>query len=196
MTAAIAEILLHPTVKPVALIADAIKDVSRRGGIVLDLFGGSGSTLIAAHKTGRRAYLCELDPLYCDRIVRRWQTYAKDDAIHEASGRTFDEMQQSAEMPNRQTKSIYGASCTSGNTSALYNHTTANNTVQSEFVTEDENLLVCWLPRFHPVLATSNANDAGEAEESRAAGLTTTGDEKVQTPDSRRAMSTSLRAAE
>ena len=63
-----------------AMIADAIKDVSRRGGIVLDLFGGSGSTLIAAHKTGRRARLCELDPVYCDRILRRWETYAKDDA--------------------------------------------------------------------------------------------------------------------
>ena len=56
------ELALHPTVKPVAMIADAIKDVSRRSGIVLDLFGGSGSTLIAAHKTGRRARLCELDP--------------------------------------------------------------------------------------------------------------------------------------
>lgn len=74
------ELALHPTVKPVAMIADAIKDVSRRGGIVLDLFGGSGSTLIAAHKTGRRARLCELDPVYCDRILSRWETFAKDDA--------------------------------------------------------------------------------------------------------------------
>ena len=62
------------------MIADAMKDVSRRGGIVLDLFGGSGSTLIAAHKTGRRARLCELDPVYCDRILRRWEIFAKDDA--------------------------------------------------------------------------------------------------------------------
>jgi len=74
------ELELHPTVKPVAMIADAIKDVSQRNGIVLDLFGGSGSTLIAAHKTGRRAYLCELDPIYCDRIIRRWEEYAKDEA--------------------------------------------------------------------------------------------------------------------
>jgi len=74
------ELALHPTVKPVAMIADAIKDVSRRNGVVLDLFGGSGSTLIAAHKTGRRARLCELDPVYCDRIIRRWEAYAKDDA--------------------------------------------------------------------------------------------------------------------
>ena len=74
------ELAMHPTVKPVAMIADAIKDVSRRGSVVLDLFGGSGSTVIAAHKTGRRARLCELDPLYCDRILQRWETFAKDDA--------------------------------------------------------------------------------------------------------------------
>ena len=80
------ELALHPTVKPVQLIADAIKDVSQRGAIVLDLFGGSGSTLIAAHKTGRRAFLCELDPVYCDRIIRRWEAYAKDDAEQIACG--------------------------------------------------------------------------------------------------------------
>lgn len=80
------ELALHPTVKPVAMIADAIKDVSQRNGIVLDLFGGSGSTLIAAHKTGRRARLVELDPLYCDRIIARWEAYAKDDAVQLACG--------------------------------------------------------------------------------------------------------------
>lgn len=74
------ELELHPTVKPVQMIADAIKDVSGRGDIVLDLFGGSGSTLIAAHKTGRRAYVCELDPVYCDRIIARWEAYANDEA--------------------------------------------------------------------------------------------------------------------
>lgn len=74
------ELALHPTVKPVQMIADAIKDVSGRGEIVLDLFGGSGSTLIAAEKTGRRAFLAELDPIYCDRILQRWETYAKDEA--------------------------------------------------------------------------------------------------------------------
>jgi DNA modification methylase len=71
---------MHPTVKPVQMIADAIKDVSGRGDIVLDLFGGSGSTLIAAEKTGRRAYLCELDAAYCDCILARWEAYARDDA--------------------------------------------------------------------------------------------------------------------
>ena len=76
----IEELAMHPTVKPVQMIADAIRDVSARGEIVLDLFGGSGSTLIAAAKTGRRAFLCELDPLYCDRIIRRWETWAGDEA--------------------------------------------------------------------------------------------------------------------
>ncbi len=80
------ELSLHPTVKPVAMIADAIRDVSGRNGLVLDLFGGSGSTLIAAHKTGRRARLCELDPIYCDRTIRRWERYAKDDAVQVACG--------------------------------------------------------------------------------------------------------------
>lgn len=80
------ELALHPTVKPVQMIADAIKDVSGRGEIVLDLFGGSGSTLIAAHKTGRRAFLCELDLVYCDRILRRWEHYAGDDAVLVACG--------------------------------------------------------------------------------------------------------------
>ena len=73
------ELALHPTVKPVQMIADAIKDVSSRRSIVLDLFGGSGSTLIAAHKTGRRGFVCEYDPIYCDRILHRWEIYAKDD---------------------------------------------------------------------------------------------------------------------
>ena len=80
------ELALHPTVKPVQMIADAIKDVSPRGGIVLDLFGGSGSTLIAAHKTGRRGYLCEIDPIYCDRILARWEAFAHDDAEKVACG--------------------------------------------------------------------------------------------------------------
>jgi DNA modification methylase len=84
------ELGLHPTVKPVAMIADAIKDVSERGGLVLDCFGGSGSTLIAAHKTGRRARVMELDPVYVDTIIRRWQTYAKDEPIQAQTGSSFE----------------------------------------------------------------------------------------------------------
>lgn len=71
---------MHPTVKPVEMIADAIKDVSPRGGIVLDIFAGSGSTLIAAEKTGRKAYLCEIDPHYCSVIIERWETYTQQEA--------------------------------------------------------------------------------------------------------------------
>jgi DNA modification methylase len=82
------ELALHPTVKPVQMIADAIKDVSKRGDIVLDPFGGSGSTLIAAHKTGRRGFLGEIDPIYCDRIIARWETFAHDEAecVHREVG--------------------------------------------------------------------------------------------------------------
>lgn len=79
--ASLEELKLHPTVKPVQMIADAIRDVSARGEIVLDLFGGSGSTLIAAEKTGRRSRLCEIDPLYCDIILARYEAWAKDEAV-------------------------------------------------------------------------------------------------------------------
>ncbi|MFM6932213.1 MAG: site-specific DNA-methyltransferase [Novosphingobium sp.] len=83
------ELAMHPTVKPVALIADAIRDCSRRGEIVLDCFAGSGSTLIAAEKTGRRARIIEYDPLYCDTIIRRWEQYTGKQAVLESSGEAF-----------------------------------------------------------------------------------------------------------
>lgn len=86
------ELAMHPTVKPVALIADAIRDCSRRGEIVLDGFGGSGSTLIAAEKTGRCARLIEYDPLYCDTIVKRWEAHTGKRARLEATGQGFDEL--------------------------------------------------------------------------------------------------------
>lgn len=85
------ELAMHPTVKPVAMVADALRDCSRRGEIVLDCFGGSGSTLIAAEKTGRRARLIEYDPLYCDVIIRRWQAYTGQAARHADTGLTFDQ---------------------------------------------------------------------------------------------------------
>lgn len=85
-----ADLADHPTVKPTALVADAIKDVTHRGEIVLDPFGGSGSTLLAAEKTGRRARLIELDPLYVDVAVRRWQTLTGQAAVLAANGETFD----------------------------------------------------------------------------------------------------------
>lgn len=86
------ELAMHPTVKPVALIADAIMDCSKRGQIVLDGFGGSGSTLIAAEKTGRSARLIEYDPLYCDTIIRRWEAYTGKRAKLSGSGEYFEDI--------------------------------------------------------------------------------------------------------
>jgi DNA modification methylase len=88
------ELAMHPTVKPVAMIADAIKDCSRRGEIILDCFGGSGSTLIAADKTGRSARLIEYDPQYCDVIIRRWEKLTGKHAILEATNQRFEEVEE------------------------------------------------------------------------------------------------------
>lgn len=88
---------LHPTVKPVALIADALLDSTARGEIVLDPFLGSGSTLIAAERVGRRCFGMEIDPLYIDVILRRWQAYTGDSAIHEESGNSFDQIASEAD---------------------------------------------------------------------------------------------------
>ena len=81
----------HPTVKPCALVMDAIKDCSKPGGLVLDPFGGSGTTLIAAEKTRRHAYLIELDPAYVDLTIRRWEKLTGREAVHAETGKTFAE---------------------------------------------------------------------------------------------------------
>ncbi len=86
------ELAMHPTVKPVALIADAIRDCSKRGDLVLDVFGGSGSTLIAADQCGRHAMLIELDPLYCDTIIRRFQRITGEKARLGEAGAPFEEV--------------------------------------------------------------------------------------------------------
>ena len=91
---------LHPTVKPVALVADAILDGSARGAIVLDAFLGSGTTVIAAERTGRRCCGLELDPAYVDTIVRRWQALTGGNARHDVSGRNFDDLAREAEAAN------------------------------------------------------------------------------------------------
>jgi DNA modification methylase len=83
---------LHPTMKPVELMERSIRNSSRPGDVVLDCFGGSGSTLIAAEKAGRRCFMMELDPKYCDVIVRRWQEYSGGKAISEDGHRVFDEV--------------------------------------------------------------------------------------------------------
>lgn len=83
---------LHPTQKPVELAEEAIDKTTHKGAIVLDLFGGSGSTLIACEKTGRKARLMELDEKYVDVIVKRWQQYTGKDAVLESSGQTYNEL--------------------------------------------------------------------------------------------------------
>jgi DNA modification methylase len=85
---------LHPTVKPVALVADAILDASERGDRVLDSFLGSGSTLIGAEKTGRIGLGIELDPKYVDVAVRRWQRLTGQHATHAVTGQTFEQHAQ------------------------------------------------------------------------------------------------------
>jgi DNA methylase/ParB-like nuclease domain len=86
------ELRMHPTVKPVALVADAMRDCSRRGDIVLDVFAGSGTTIMAADKIGRRAFCMEIDPTYVDVAIERWQRFTKRDAVLEATGETFDDL--------------------------------------------------------------------------------------------------------
>ena len=86
------ELAMHPTVKPVAMVADAILDCSKRNGIILDAFAGSGTTLIAAEKTGRRGYGIEIDPHYVDTIIRRFDQVYGLKAIHTQSKLDFDDM--------------------------------------------------------------------------------------------------------
>ena len=83
---------IHPTQKPVSLGVEAIEKTTRSGASVLDLFGGSGSTLIACEKTGRNARLVELDPLYVDVIIKRWQAFTGQEAVNEESNKTYNEM--------------------------------------------------------------------------------------------------------
>jgi DNA modification methylase len=95
------DLAMHPTVKPVALVVDAILDCSKRKGIVLDAFAGSGTTLAAAERTGRRGYGIELDPHYCDVIVRRLAKVAGLEAVHVETGKSFAEIgaERAAEPP-------------------------------------------------------------------------------------------------
>ena len=86
------ELDLHPTVKPVALIADLIRDCSRRNGIILDPFGGSGTTILAAERTGRIARVIELDPLYVDLAIRRWEQITGIAPRHAELGLSFTEI--------------------------------------------------------------------------------------------------------
>jgi len=96
------DLSMHPTVKPVALVVDAIKDCSRRGDIVFDPFAGAGTTVIAAHKSRRIAYAIEIDPAYVDVAIRRWQKLTGEPAIHSSSKRSFSEITiERAKQPDR-----------------------------------------------------------------------------------------------
>ena len=99
------ELKMHPTVKPVAMIADAMRDCSRRGSIVLDAFAGSGTTIMAAEQIGRHAFCIEIDPHYADVAIRRWQAFTRRDAVLESTGQTFDELAKFGRRPRISTKS-------------------------------------------------------------------------------------------
>lgn len=98
----------HPTSKPIQILTEAIRDVTDRGDIVVDGFSGSGSCLIAAHKTGRVFRGLELDPLYVDTIVRRWQKYTDEEAILEGDGRTFAELEEERGAGNAEPSTRLG----------------------------------------------------------------------------------------
>jgi len=87
------ELMAHPTVKPAALVIEAIKDASRRGDIILDPFLGSGTTLIAAERTGRLCHGLEIDPIYVDGIIRRWQVATGRDAVRDRDGALFADLE-------------------------------------------------------------------------------------------------------
>lgn len=90
------ELRSHPTVKPIALVADAMRDCTRRRDVVLDTFSGAGTTIVAAERVGRRAYAMELEPRYVDVAIRRWQAFTGKDALDAESGRTFDQLAEQA----------------------------------------------------------------------------------------------------
>jgi DNA modification methylase len=116
------ELAMHPTVKPVALIADAIKDCSRRGDIILDVFGGSGSTLIAADQCGRVARLIEIDPLYCDTIINRFERLTGEPARLSETGRTFRDLiadRHGSDAAGNRDPSVAGTLHSTGKASAI-----------------------------------------------------------------------------
>jgi DNA modification methylase len=101
---------LHPTMKPVELVERAIKNSSKSRDIVLDLFGGSGTTLIACEKTGRQARLIELDPKFADVIVKRWEEYTGQQAVREGDGVKFVELTSIAiDAPVQEVPAVQGA---------------------------------------------------------------------------------------
>lgn len=96
----LSDLASHPTVKPIALVSDAMRDCTKRGDIVLDLFSGSGTTILAAEKVGRRGYGLEIDPAYVDGAIGRWQQATGRDAVHAVTGLTFSETVNESESAN------------------------------------------------------------------------------------------------
>ena len=105
------ELAMHPTVKPVALVADAIRDCSKRGNLVLDPFCGSGTVLIAAEKTGRRARAIEIDPGYVDVAIRRWENYTGKSACLAPLGETFEEIAESRAVGSAEKAEVVCLTC-------------------------------------------------------------------------------------
>ena len=101
----------HPTAKPIALVADAIRDCTTRGDIVLDPFVGSGTTILAAEKVGRRGYGVEYEPRYVDVTIRRWEAFTKREAVLESEGLTFAEVKAKRleEPENKRPRSTKGS---------------------------------------------------------------------------------------
>ena len=98
------ELAAHPTVKPVGLVADALLDASRRKGVVLDTFAGSGTTILAAERTGRRARALEIDPGYVDVALRRWTDITGETPIHADTGSTLEEIAADRGIPFGETR--------------------------------------------------------------------------------------------
>jgi DNA modification methylase len=87
------DLRLHPTVKPIALVSDAMRDCTKRRDVVIDLFCGSGTTILAAERVGRRGYGMEIDPVYVDTAIRRWQALTGKDAFLAGTALTFNEIE-------------------------------------------------------------------------------------------------------
>jgi DNA modification methylase len=102
---------MHPTVKPAALVADAIRDCSCRNDIVLDAFMGSGTTIIAAEKTGRKAYGLEIDPGYVDCAVRRYEAYTGKTVLLDETDQTFAEVAAAREACLPQAQTVQAPAC-------------------------------------------------------------------------------------
>jgi tRNA/tmRNA/rRNA uracil-C5-methylase (TrmA/RlmC/RlmD family) len=105
------ELELHPTPKPVQLVAEAIRDCSNRNDLVLDSFSGSGTTIIAAAKSGRRARVIELSPHYVDVAVRRWEEWSGTPARHSGTGATFAELASKRSAPSGEQQRLFVIDC-------------------------------------------------------------------------------------